>query len=310
MSDGSSWSDDAYSITIQLRTPKTVIVEGKSDKSLLERFLYENSISNHEVLVDTADMFSGENYAGLGNRQKVLTFWNSLEGDVIASGIVAILIDREWSELDLSAYPSAPWTEITQIGDFQFQTLGHSIENYGFNPGFVTDYIKHFGSSIYTEKRLGIITDKFPQIIALSASLSISAERAECINKMKGVFSVDDINIGEDLQLKPEFSEKMKGRGILTATEIVNEVNERYFEIKNSLQGNAHLLSHGHLGEDFIWSCIAAIIISDGGDRSISRDLAFGRKDERQRCFFSWLVKLPPADRRPIDSLIELVRPN
>lgn len=309
MSEGSSWSADAYEINIQLRSPKTILVEGRYDKSLIERVFTENSVGSRDVVVDTAEMISGDVFSNLGNKAKIKALWNLFGIDVASSGRIIMIIDREWDGLTSAddSVRTSEWVEHTRIGDYQFQTLGHSAENYGFRLEFITEYMKHFGSSIYSNEVEAMLTEWFPSIVSLAAAFSVVAKKRNIIQRCTGIFSVEDFSFAEGLRFSDSIIGSLEGRQIADAKDFVETVNKLSSEIRAGSNVYTHLLAHGHLGEDIIWAAVGALLKREGFVTQICEDLAFSRKDERLRFYHGWLSKVESDHRRPIDELVAMI---
>lgn len=306
MSEGSAWSDDAYEINVQLRGPKTVLVEGKHDKWLVERVLSEKRVSVRDVVVDTSDMIFGEAISGLGNKEKVLKIWRNLSAETKSSGRIIVMIDREWDGFDRNGDDASlrNWVEHTKIGDFQFQTLGHSAENYGFRLDFIIEYIKHFGCGIHSSEIEVALTRWFPSILSLAVSFSLEAKERGIINRCGGVFSIEQFDFSESVQINGVMAEALRKRGIQDAGDFVTQVNSNALTMCIDFEAHTHLLAHGHLGEDLIWAGVGALLKNQGLNSKSCVELAFSRRDERIRFYHGWLSKSGPNDRRPIDELV------
>ncbi|MCF1434588.1 hypothetical protein GOZ97_03040 [Agrobacterium vitis] len=309
MSEGSAWSVDAYEISIQLRSPKTVIVEGKYDKSLVERVFIESCVGSRDVVVDTADMISGDDFSGLGNKDKLISLWSSFAADIKSSGRIIMITDREWDGLTSQddCVSVTNWVEHTRIGDFQFQTLGHSVENYGFRLEFILEYIKHFGCGLHSHEVESALIRWFPSIVSLAASFSLESKKRSIINRCGGVFSVDHFIFTEGVEIAHGMIDSLESRGIQNAGEFIEKVNKLASEIRANFNAHIHLLAHGHLGEDLIWATVGALLKGEGLSTKVCEELAFSRRDERLRFYHGWLSKIDSNERRPIDELVAII---
>lgn len=310
MSSESSWSKDAYEIAVRLRSANTILVEGRTDKSLIERFLMEHNFSSNQVIVDTAEMFSGDVFYGLGNREKVRLLLSGLPGVVEDRGRLFILIDREWSDLFDENGALVDWFESVRLGELDFQTLGHSIENYGFDIRFIIYYLRHFGGFVLDETRSQLIGESFAEISVIASSISLALREFNCINRCGGIFELDDFIVDGNLGVSESFYERLNLRGVsqITVDKIQRSVERNRSELGRKPLEHLKFLSHGHLGESIIWCGVASLLRLHGVNSAICRDVAFGRGDEKLRCFHSWLVSIPANDRRPVDELLEMMR--
>lgn len=307
MNDFASWSEEAYSIAVQMRTPKTLLVEGKRDKGLFERIFIEEGLPSSRVVIDTAEIFRGQEYRCQGNKVKILNYLESTRGDVRLSGKLIAFYDREWDGLSEDAQGDLEWVDRTKISDAEYHTLGHSIENYLFVASFFKDYTKHYGEGLYSEDIGRKIDERFPEFLALAEALSSVARLQGNLNRCQGLMKLEYVNLQDQACFSRSFGCEAAKRGIANVKDFLEKVHARAVDNLRTLRPNMHHLCHGHLGEETLWCCVAALILQTGADELRCSDLAFGRKDERSRFFYGWLHQQSAMVRRPIDDILRFV---
>src|SRR5690242_4673856 len=125
----SSYSPIGYVNAVSIRNTRTLLVEGRTDKSVVVRLMIElrnqKLLNADNLVIDTADDIQNVPGARLGNREKVEYIHAQIAGFQRFAG----LVDREFRDFDL-AVPADHAPHHRVVPQNLFWTRGHSIENY------------------------------------------------------------------------------------------------------------------------------------------------------------------------------------
>lgn len=254
-----------YLNAVRLRSEKTLLVEGPSDQKLLGRFRHE--VPNRCGQIDATEILGDPNepsFAGKGSREKILQVIDALQRDpklaAIVNGKLGTLTDREWDGVTVGREVLDGWQPPVQWPP-NFVTRGHSIENYFFSKSSFKAYLKLSFPENLTDEFLNMFDVRFPQMVALAFSWSITIRNLKAIKRANGL-SFNHVQwSGEHYILRPSIVEFLSGRGVEVPENFEQEI-ERL--AKDYLQNFAHehpgvWLCHGHLGEELLWACVASL---------------------------------------------------
>ena len=208
------YSFAGYRLAIKLRSKKTVLVEGKSDKSLFQRFIVSRAPNPELADIDTADIFSGEDVRGLGARAKIDRFIEELnDDDDLKSRLVAFL-DREWDGLIGDGDYFTDWSDPDQ-SENRWVSRGHSIENYSFSSDCVISYLEHFGHGVCTREICDNVCRNLKFLLAFAVAFSEIAFRRGIISRLGGILRYNDIAVDDrGVRLDASLSDRLKERGV------------------------------------------------------------------------------------------------
>src|SRR5690242_20019632 len=103
----------AYKLAINLRSSKTILVEGSTDKKVLKRLFLQHQL-DHSVkvncLIDEISIISDEMLSGKGNKEKIELVAAELKSQATK---LNWLVDREWEGIDLDNPPKEQVTPLT-----------------------------------------------------------------------------------------------------------------------------------------------------------------------------------------------------
>lgn len=303
---GRTYSPNGYLNAILRRSGKTILVEGPTDKGLIHR-LFAGSTLNETSQVDHGGMISGDDAATLGNKAKILLIRELVhqhkDTHPKLTTIFSSLVDREWDDLDISnTHVLNTWKPPTQTSP-HFVTIGHSVENYYYDPDYITSYLR-FNHSEHLSARLEkSIQDRFDAILKLSAAASIQLQNRQYLGRASNVIKRSLISFQEGLySINNDAIHPMTERGIEGAQDIIIAINTQTSTPHNG--SNARWLAHGHIGSEIIWSCIAHLMAENGISGEILNEVEFGRKDQKEKYFHEWLSRSAPDLRTPLDTAI------
>lgn len=293
MSDGKSWSESGYRTALKIRTSKTILVEGTTEKELLNRLILDLPETNVSYVIDTASLLSGDGYNCLGNKKKIEKTIKNIDHEYWQEKRFAVLMDREWDDLVDKNGNFLKWKKKLTSKDGIFYTEGHSIENYSFNIEYIISYIKYCGGNLPNLKLEKKVRETFSSILSLSLAFSHEVWRHKCINKMYGVVKLSDVGLVDNkLCLMSNVDEEILKRNINLPSSFVSDVNNKSIEYSKLIDdSDLYRYIHGHLGECIILACVAALIRILCG-KSIKKQQFFSvGTQERKRYFNDWMAK-------------------
>ncbi|SIQ20970.1 DUF4435 domain-containing protein [Aquipseudomonas alcaligenes] len=294
----------SYQLAIKLRTPKTILVEGATDKSVLSRYLLGNSIKDkaqNQFLIDEISIISDENLAGLGNREKLLATAEALKTN---REKIKFLADREWDNIDINTINE---NSFCQNSDVIFLTKGHSIENYWFDADALANFLLHTHAASINEEYLEEIHVRFHQMLIFSASYSLAAKEFSCITKCGGMISADDIEwTGASYKAKDSLQQKAVQRTI--TDNIPEKIDSTKSQIEQIAPDLLRWICHGHLGEEAIRSCAANLAIEKGLAVVTAKAIERGHQREKLLHDASYISDFDQARIEPLGEILNWVR--
>ncbi|MBD7923726.1 DUF4435 domain-containing protein [Xanthomonas bonasiae] len=301
----SSYSLGGYRIAIQARSSKTLIVEGKSDRLVLQRIFLEpimGSAVGGRVRVDSVDLVQDAALAGKGAREKVsivTSLLNKLEGK--AKG----LLDREWDFFCTDTYAE---NNNGDIGENIFLTRGHSIENYFFDPGVCCDFLKKKYATCINPTTIDLAYSNFGKIIDFAFAYSVTCRRVQLIDRLDRLLTPMHLEWNGRFSFSLEFADALTRRGVDASTcRRFNEVFERVtVEVEQIRAGetSGRWNSHGHLGEDSVWACIGRLAMDSGVSQIEAEQICCGHREERLQSSAHILAANFNSELTPFEAII------
>lgn len=293
------YSASGYAIAVKLRTQKTLLVEGHSDKFFLERLIAEKIEPEKEkkCLIDTAEIIKSDIENNIvSNKQKVIYSSNLINNRKKFKW----LVDREWDNiniLDLSDLKEPP--------DDENLTKGHSIENYLFTENSILNYVKNHHFEKINSTIINQIVERFKQTLIFSLCFSLVAKDTNQITKVDGILSFNFLEWkNQKWILNSDFDRNLISRNGIGISEKINEM-QKDNNIKSIGINLSQWLIHGHIGEHCIRSCLAKIFNENGISSEICLDIERGHKKEKMRTDASFLCKIPEEGISPINKIID-----
>ncbi len=244
----------AYRIVLRMRTARTLLVEGESDKSVIQRLLLEHPIEGRAVgerpAIDTPSLLSDPRLFGLGNKAQVELIAETLPVD---QDKFLVLVDREWEAFDVDALQMSEIEHEYRIpAHTKVKTFGHSIENYFFEPSMLLSLLRRQLAGQVTPGILRLIEEQFTDICSIALAYSLAAKDLQLISRLSGLLSRRYVTFHDShFQLDAEFSRCIESRGvhpeiakqfIHTARAIQQKIGERALPVETMKWA-----SHGHL---------------------------------------------------------------
>jgi hypothetical protein len=308
---------NGYINAVLQRTSSTLLVEGTTDKEAMHHLVAERTpASNRQCNIDHSGIFDDISLSGQGAKAKVLKVTAEIQRLIPQfkklSSTFAYLIDREWDGL-----PSDPGTAVErwtqpQQSPSAFVTMGHSIENYHFQPDCFLDYLRYAFAEHYSGEVEESVRRHFPSAVALAGAFTCEARDSSCIARLSGLISSVHIELSE-LSGNGRFylahnaispmSIRLGGDASSLVADVNAAVDSHWSEL--STNTNARWVLHGHIGSEVLWACIGLASTMAGVPANIGEQIAKGFQAERRRCCFSWLSRVPPCDKEPLDQAVD-----
>ncbi|MDR8090727.1 hypothetical protein KPB05_25070 [Burkholderia gladioli] len=300
----SNYSIEGYGVALALRSTKTILVEGPSDKRVLSRLILQHDIRNNRCtrfLIDEVALISNDQtLACKGNKEKVEIIASTLES---LSSKFNWLVDREWDGVDLEANsiefyppPARPWGR---------HTKGHSIENYWFRDKFLLNYLRIFFGDTLKVEFFSTLSERFDSIIRIAAAYSFASKKLGTLSRSIGLLKAAHIEWTEGRYIACQsLNSALRTRGCNqdVATEVNNELSRN--TIQSSSTAVLQWLCHGHLGEEMIRACAAQLAFEFNYSNEIVEAIERGARTEKMAHDADCLAELDIEQVEPLGDLI------
>lgn len=299
-----TYSLAAYQLAVRfVRTKKTILVEGSTDKLVIARMLLERGAAvgrDLPCVVDDCAMVNDLQLAGMGAKQKVERIAGAI--DAGNAGRFNWIVDREWDGIDVDR-PNE-FAAFTQPS-FGLRTKGHSIENYWLRLDALSQYLRFFFGDILSVAFFHDLEARFDRMLQLAAAYSFCAKYCNIITRCVGVVDVQDVKwTGAEYIMQQAFSEKMAGRGVTVDT--ASEVNAkvRNDSLRSASREVLQWMCHGHLGEEMIRTCAAHLASEHGLRAHDVEQVERGRRAEKLLADANFLSTLEDGAVHPLGELL------
>lgn len=279
-----TYSPNGYVAAVSIRTSRTLLVEGPTDKSAVARLIIElrnrRLLNTDNVVVDTAADIP--NLPG-GNRQRV----ESMHATVGGSSRFAALVDREFRDFGLTPPADhAPHHKV--VPHNLFWTRGHSIENYFNTLEIVTATLEQHHPEHLPVNYARHLAAAFPGIIRSCATISLAANGISKLDRVREVKVLDHWTVDSAGILSVDLialQAILASRGV-DAAECVTFVNLWHYYtplLAAADLGLSQWICHGHLAESHLWCAVAALLKHFGMPNSVATQVAWGTRDAQFR---------------------------
>ncbi len=298
-----AYSIQGYGVAVNLRSAKTILVEGPTDRKILSRLILEKQLdtdTRSACVIDEVGLASNDTrLAGKGSKEKIEMIVSMLPTH---SSKLNFLVDREWEGIDIENVPAEH-----KALDFPWgvRTKGHSIENYWFQERVVAKYLKMFyGTELNVEFFFALET-RFDDMIKLAAAYSFAVKRMSLITRCASAVRAQDVEWdGRRYVVIRTLNSQLATRNV---TEDV--VGKILLELDKQTLAAAsgdilRWLCHGHLGEEMIWACVANLASTYGCSDHVVQSIERGAKAEKLAHHADCLATGPDEGIEPLGHLI------
>jgi len=295
----------SYNLAVRVRSHKTILVEGTTDKSVISNFFL---VKNHnekvdcQYFIDQVSIISSDAaLATLGNKQKIIYISDQLSKK---NENLGYFIDREWDDFD---FENLETPHTVNRNDKTFVTRGHSIENYWFSPDAAISFLQNSFPTHINNSFLQNLELKFPSIMLFAAAFSIAAKEGGTITKISDLLEYTDINIDLDcFSLKQEFNSKLSARK--SNFDIATKCNNLLATLKTKNTETLQWICHGHLGEQAIRACVARLALNEGINAKIVSEIERGDKPGKFKHDSKHITNYSIDETVPLSDLLSWVR--
>lgn len=294
----------SYNLAIKIRTNKTVLVEGITDKNVISNFFLVKNFSDNvdcRCTIDVVSIISNEpELTTLGNRQRIIHISNKLS----KNNKLGYLIDREWDNVDFNNLDAPLPTTLTEK---TFVTRGHSIENYWFSCDAIISFLQNAFPTFISDSFLRNLQEHFPSIILFSAAFSLAAKDGSVISRLDDLLEHTDIEtLATGFILKDDFNTKLLGRQ--SNFDIVKACNDQLTALQGKSCETLRWICHGHLGEQAIRACVACLALTSGVNASAICEIERGEKPVKFRHDSKHITTYSRDAVAPLNDLLSWVR--
>lgn len=295
----------AYRLALKLRTPKTILVEGVTDKAVISRFLLERNYSEgnySQYMIDEVSIVSDEEkLSRVGSRDKVLLIAQEFAAE---KDKLICLVDREWDGVNFESIENSSFD---QSMDCALLTRGHSIENYWFNSSALISFLMQNNSSDLSLQYLEGLKERFEEILYFAASFSLAAKDASVINRCSDLITASDVEwVGGSFIAKDAFSVKLGLRGV--SVDMLSLMSEKALYVRSLPKGLLQWICHGHLGEEAIRACSASIAVEYGVNATVVNSIERGNRQGKLQHDASYIASCDIGQLEPLGQILSWVR--
>jgi hypothetical protein len=269
-----------YKVAVKLRSSKTILVEGLTDKKVLARLFLQHHL-DHSVkvncLIDEISIISDEMLSGKGSKEKI---------ELAAAHLKSLatklnwLVDREWEGIDLDNPPKEQVTPLTS--EWGIRTKGHSIENYWFHEHVFAAYLKMFYGDVLKGEFFCALSNRYSDILRLATAYSFTAKRLGLIKKCQGAIRAIDVQWTKNrYSVLASLNATLAIRQVTAdvAVQVVNELSKE--SISTASPAVLQWLCHGHLGEEMVRACVANLAMEWGSSTETALAIERGEKHHK-----------------------------
>ncbi len=275
-----TYSSSGYGAAVTMRSNRTLLVEGPTDKATIARLFLElkdrGQTKSTTLLVDTAADIPD---ASGGNRQRV----EDMHARVGGSTKFAALVDREFRDFELAMVSDLNPTH-REVPQNLFWTRGHSIENYLSDVDLLASSLtERFPEYLFADQR-NFIDTAFPSILRSCASVSLAAVYIARLDRIKTISSLDIWRINLDGSMEfdlPKLQAELTVRHISVEERklFASELKRTFARLVASDIRLSKWICHGHLAQGHIWCAIASLLRHHGLDNSIATQIGWGERE-------------------------------
>lgn len=295
----------SYNLAVKIRSFKTVLVEGTTDKNVLSNFFltknYAENNSSRYFIDDVSIISNDQELSTLGNKEKIIYIATKLSNKNEKLGY---FVDREWDHVDFACLDE---TRQSLHTDKTFFTRGHSIENYWFSSDAIISFLQYAVPAQITAEFLHELNQNFSSITLFAAAFSIAAKQGGVITRLDDLLERSDIDTGpEGFRLLPEFNQKLQARQ--SNFDIVEACNTHVELLRTHSAEKLRWICHGHLGEQAIRACVARLALSSGVDSKTALEIERGDKAGKFRHDSKHITTYSPETVIPLNEILGWVR--
>lgn len=299
-----TYSLAAYELAVRfVRTKKTIMVEGPSDKRVIARMMLERGTAagrEFPCVVDESTMVKDPKLAGKGSKEKV-----ELIAGAIGAGNDARfnwIVDREWEGIDTDKPEDfAPLAD----SSWGLRTKGHSIENYWLRLDALRKYLHLVFGDVLSVSFFAALETRFEKMLQLAAAYSFSAKHCNIITRCNEAISRRDVEwTGAEYVMLSSFSICMASRGVTVDMAAKVDAYLRKESLQRASRDALQWICHGHLGEQMIRACAANLAAEHGSPANTVEQVERGQRSEKLLSDAEFVARLDDRAVHPLGNLL------
>lgn len=309
MTTRSTYSPRAYRVAVDIRSAKTLMVEGVSDRRIILRSCAsKKNLHEAKFAIDTAQIIEAREGEKIGNKEKVLEVFELLR----ESGRFGIFVDREWDGLtDPVSGAWLPFTPANTGEEPKFFTSGHSIENYSFTLDLYRQAILSTCYDSVGDNSIPDLESSFQPALDMALAFSKVFRELRVLGKSKNCVTPDDFSWSGDNQLSinpaANFRNTLIDRGCNLPEDLVDRVLAAYSSPGLPEGAPTSFYLHGHLGELVLRASLASKLRSLGVPAPVCQAYFNERPDMREmrlREYYANKEELPASIETAVSFLL------
>jgi hypothetical protein len=307
------YSASGYPSAVTLRSKRTILVEGPSDKGIVTKLFMTlrrlQRASTDNLVIDTAQDVPD---ASGGNRARV----EAMHATVGGSAKFAAFVDREFRNFDMQTVDDhAP--RHAEIPNYLFWTRGHSIENYFSDSDFVIACLEQHYPEHLPERYSQVVSNAFPSILRSAASITLALEPndpaalpSDRLSRVSSIKQLDLWRVLPDGSVEIDvaaFEAALTGRGFsqLQATAFSQRQAAFISILQRKDLSVSKWICHGHLADSHVWSALGALLQHGGMESRYATQIAWGNRQAQGRTVADhWSISCAADEGEPPAALI------
>ena len=310
MNGGLYESFEGYLVKIKMRGDRTLLLEGREDKSLLLRLVNklrkEQKIS---IVIDTVEPIRAVN--GItSNREKV----EKIHRTIADPARFGAFVDREFREFDtrdgfLIDTLSTHRVDYTSC----FWTRGHSTENYFLTPDYLINFLNFWFPDLDTGTWVTRITERFRDFLTASMCLSLFLREHDLFSKSVGILRRSQWKEvgGKSILDSALISAQLSQRGV--PSHISEKFAAHYSKcspaVADRLGDKLRWTTHGHLAWEAVWTGLSHLLEGAGLPPASLEVIERGEQRVKRQCVNQlWVTRIDTVNQERPDDLLQWLR--
>jgi hypothetical protein len=283
-----TYSAGGYIAAVVIRTGRTLLVEGRSDKAALARLVVAmrriGRLVHDNVVIDTAEEVRSPAGAVQGNRDKV-EFAHAGIGNT--AGKFAAVVDREFRHFDLADARDDLGKHLVIDGSL-FWTRGHSVENYFHVVDSVIRYLEECVPEHLPGNYEPVLRGNYDALLRGSAAISLAALQAHISHRVHALRSVDhwQLDAAGDIAINNvQVISALPARGVSSEdSALFRDFLEFYSQLLAVRPAAlSQWIARGHTASEYIWTGVGKLLTHHGMPKSVADRVAYGDIDLKNR---------------------------
>lgn len=302
----SEYSFQGYLSALEMRTTKTLLVEGPTDIQILSRILNgleeAGTVERDTVVIDSADLIQRS-----GLQMGIRQFVEHVHAASTAQPEkFFVLVDREFRGFELGPPLTDPIGTHYLPAPNCMWTRGHSIENYMLTPEPFIEFLRHHYPESIPVNAYADIERNVSAAVVWSAAVSLALLEAQAIGRSEGVCQTEHWDCVHRYLNAKEYAATLAPRcgATFDSASFTSRVVHWYSELSQVSVELPRWIAHGHISTSMVWVVVGKTLDSLGVDAAVVDQVAKGMKTNKLRIAATWwqqyLASNPPDSPTPL----------